>query len=73
METNNMIKRDIVERELHPVSGMAMMVISAVGILAGIGMCIAGPVMFDGGTAVLLATAGVLLFLVFLVKSISVS
>ena len=28
METNNMIKRDIVERELHPVSGMAMMVIS---------------------------------------------
>ncbi|WP_428260017.1 SPFH domain-containing protein [Gallibacter sp. Marseille-QA0791] len=67
METNNMIKRDIVERELHPVSGMAMMVISAVGILAGIGLCIAGPVMFDGGTAVLLATAGVLLFLVFLV------
>ena len=67
METNNMIKRDIVERELHPVSGMAMMVISAVGILAGIGLCIAGPVMFDGGTVVLLATAGVLLFLVFLV------
>ena len=55
MESNiNMIKNDVKERELKPMSGMAMLFINSIGTLVGIALCIAGPAMFDGGVAVLL-------------------
>lgn len=66
MESNIKIaKNDIIEKELKPMSGMAMLFISIIGVLAGIALCIAGPVMADGGTAVLAVIAGVILILLF--------
>ena len=68
MESNiNMIKNDVKERELKPMSGMAMLFINSIGTLVGIALCIAGPAMFDGGVAVLLVIAGVIMFLVFMI------
>lgn len=68
MESNiNMIKNDVKERELKPMSGMAMLFINSIGTLAGIALCIAGPTMFDGGVAALLVIAGVIMFLVFMI------
>ena len=59
MESNiNMIKNDVKERELKPMSGMAMLFINSIGTLVGIALCIAGPAMFDGGVAVLLVDTG---------------
>ena len=64
METNNnLIKNNITEKELHPMSGMAMLFIIIIGILAGVALCIAGPVFFVDMTGVFVA-AGILLIVV---------
>ena len=63
IERNHGVK----ERELKPMSGMAMLFINSIGTLVGIALCIAGPAMFDGGVAVLLVIAGVIMFLVFMI------
>ena len=64
METNNnQTKNNITEKELHPMSGMAMLFIIIIGILAGVALCIAGPVFFVDMTGVFVA-AGILLIVV---------
>lgn len=64
METNNnLTKNNITEKELHPMSGMAMLFIIIIGILAGVALCIAGPVFFVDMTGVFVA-AGILLIVV---------
>ena len=39
-KTNNVITSDIAERELHPASGMLMMIIDIAGVLSGAFLCI---------------------------------
>lgn len=60
---NNLIKNNITEKELHPMSGMVMLFIIIIGILAGIGLCITGPVFYDS-MAGLFVTIGILLIVV---------
>lgn len=60
---NPVIKNDIVEREMKPISGMAMLFIIIIGMLAGIALCIAGPALTEGAAAALSVTVGVVLII----------
>ena len=48
-KTNNIITTDITEKELHPVSGMLMLIINIAGILFSMLLCVISPLMFYGG------------------------
>ncbi len=67
--SNNIIKNNITEKVMRPMSGMAMLFICIVGILAGIGLCIAGPVLSSSGSmsdglSVMLIIIGIVLIIV---------
>ncbi len=64
-KTNNVITSDIAERELHPVSGMLMMIIDIAGVLSGVSLCIIWPVLFRGFAEGLGIVAGLLLITLF--------
>ena len=64
-KTNNVITSDIAERELHPVSGMLMMIIDIAGVFFGAFLCIICPVLFRGFAADLGIVAGLLLITLF--------
>ena len=63
--TNTIITNDITEKELHPASGMLMLIVNIVGILFGIFLGIISPVLFYGGAAGLGVVIGVLLIILF--------
>ena len=63
--TNTMITTDITEKELHPASGMLMLILNIAGILFGIFLGIISPVVFYGGAAGLGVVVGVLLIILF--------
>ena len=64
-KTNNVITSDIAERELHPASGMLMMIIDIAGVLSGAFLCIICPVLFRGFAEGLGVAAGLLLITLF--------
>ena len=64
-KTNNVITSDIAERELHPASGMLMMIIDIAGVLSGVFLCIIWPVIFRGFAEGLGIAAGLLLITLF--------
>ena len=63
-EMENM-KNNVVEKNLNPASGMLMLILSIVGILAGVFLIIAGiwASSSSSGMAAVLITAGVLLMI----------
>lgn len=63
--TNSMITTDITEKELHPASGMLILILNIVGILFGIFLGIISPILFYGGAAGLGVIVGVLLIILF--------
>lgn len=63
--TNTMITTDITEKELHPASGMLILILNIVGILFGIFLGIISPILFYGGAAGLGVIIGVLLIILF--------
>lgn len=64
MENKNpIIKNDITEREMHPISGMLMLFIIIIGGLAGIAACIAGTALTEGAAAALSVAAGVVVLI----------
>lgn len=66
MDRNNtMITTDITEKELHPASGMLILILNIVGILFGIFLGIISPILFYGGAAGLGVIVGVLLIILF--------
>ncbi len=67
---NNIIKNNITEKELRPMPGMAMMFICIIGILAGIALCIVGPVfasnfMISDAMGAIFVIIGILLIIAF--------
>ena len=46
--TNNIITTNITEKELHPVTGMLMLIINIVGILFSMLLCVISPLLFYG-------------------------
>ena len=64
-KTNNVITSDIAERELHPASGMLMMILDIAGALSGVFLCIICPVLFRGFAEGLGIAAGLLLITLF--------
>ena len=64
-KTNNIITTDITEKELHPVSGMLMLIINIVGILFSMLLCVISPLMFYGAAGGLGVVIGVLLLVLF--------
>ena len=62
-KTNNIITTDIIEKELHPVSGMLMLIINIVGILFSMLLCVISPLMFYGAAGGLGVVIGVLLLI----------
>lgn len=63
MQKNIIIKNDIKEKELRPMPGMAMLFICIIGILAGIALCIAAPMMLTGPLAGIGIIIGIILIL----------
>ena len=57
----------IVERELKPVSGMGMLFLLILGVLASIALVAAGFAVFEGGLTIIAVIVGIVLFVVFLV------
>ena len=45
-KTNNIITTNITEKELHPVTGMLMLIINIVGILFSMLLCVISPLLF---------------------------
>ena len=64
-KTNNIITTDIIEKELHPVTGMLMLIINIVGILFGMLLCVISPLLFYGAAGGLGVVIGVLLLVLF--------
>ena len=64
-KTNNIITTDITEKELHPVTGMLMLIINIVGILFSMLLCVISPLLFYGAAGGLGVVIGVLLFVLF--------
>lgn len=64
-KSSSVITSDITERELHPSSGMLMLIIDVAGALSGIALSIICPVLFHGFAAAMGTTAGVLLIILF--------
>ena len=63
--TNNIITTNITEKELHPVTGMLMLIINIVGILFSMLLCVISPLLFYGAAGGLGVVIGVLLFVLF--------
>ena len=57
----------IVERELKPISGMGMLFLLILGVLASIALVAAGFAVFEGGLTIIAVIVGIVLFVVFLV------
>ena len=64
-KTNNIITTDIIEKELHPVTGMLMLIINIVGILFSMLLCVISPLLFYGAAGGLGVVIGVLLLVLF--------
>ena len=64
-KTNNIITTDITEKELHPVTGMLMLIINIVGILFSMLLCVISPLLFYGAAGGLGVVIGVLLLVLF--------
>ena len=62
---NSIITTDITEKEMHPASGMLMLIINIIGLLFGVFLCAVSPVMFYSGAAGLGVIVGILLIVVF--------
>lgn len=63
--TNTIITTDITEKELHPASGMLMLIVNIAGILVGIFLSVISPILFYGGAAGMGIAIGVLLIVLF--------
>ena len=63
--TNTIITTDITEKELHPASGMLMLIVNIAGILFGIFLSVISPILFYGGAAGMGIAIGVLLIVLF--------
>ena len=55
------------ERELKPISGMGMLFLLILGVLASIALVAAGFAVFEGGLTIIAVIVGIVLFVVFLV------
>lgn len=55
----------IVERELKPISGMGMLFLLILGVLASIALVAAGFAVFEGGLTIIAVIVGIVLFVVF--------
>ncbi len=64
-KTNTIITTDIAEKELHPVSGMLMLIINIAGVLLGALLCAIAPLMFYGGAVATGIMIGALLIVLF--------
>ena len=63
--TNNIITTNITEKELHPVTGMLMLIINIVGVLFSMLLCVISPLLFYGAAGGLGVVIGVLLLVLF--------
>lgn len=62
---NNIINNNVVEKELNPMHGMAMLIIIIAGLLASIALCIVSGTNMEGIAFVAAMTAGVIGCIVF--------
>lgn len=66
---NNIINNNIKEKELHPIPGMAMLLLIIAGVLASIAACVLGAVFASGAALVILVIASIIGFIVFTIFS----
>lgn len=56
---------NIEEKELHPASGMLMLIVTIIGALLGIALCVISPMTLSGGMVGVGITVGVILAIIF--------